>query len=107
MSRIEGLLAYFKLLPAKAGSRRGPARMRKGGWWGHERLSGAPQGGLPGQVKHQMDALDTTGNVSCKNCRPYHRNVGFHWCSSTPRGVLGQKKGNLGIFDGLRFMLAG
>ena len=108
MSRIEGLLAYFnKLLPpAKAGSRWGPATMRKGGWRGHERLPGATQGGLAGQVKNQMDALNTTGSVPCKNGRPYHRNVGLHWCSSTPRGVLEHKKGSFGIFDGLRFVLA-
>ena len=96
-----------KLLPAKAGSRWGPARMCKGGWRGHERLPGGTQGGLAGQIKNQMHALNTTGSISCKNCRPYHRNVGFHWCSSTPRGVLGQKKGSFGIFDGLRFVLVG
>ena len=31
---------------------------QKGAWWGYKGLSGATSGGLPGQVKHQMDALD-------------------------------------------------
>ena len=45
-----------------AGPRRGPA-MGKGACLGNECLPGATQGGLPGQIKHQVAALDLKGSI--------------------------------------------